>query len=147
MYPFPCLYDTMHYVTILVTYVIAIDLIYVGFYFLESTTQMIENFYLSRGVDRIWQGGQDFFVRFGSLHGLCEGGSGACPPPPENFVKWCNLVRFGVYLDQILSLKNLKNYHFLYNFFLNTISYIKIYILDTRLLWGIFYEEIFENIL
>ena len=26
--------------------------------------------------------------------------------PPEDFFKWCNLVRFGVYLDQILSLKN-----------------------------------------
>ena len=26
--------------------------------------------------------------------------------PRENFLKWCNLVRFGVYFDQILSLKN-----------------------------------------
>ena len=26
----------------------------------------------------------------------------------ENFFKWCNLVRLGVYLDQILSLKNFK---------------------------------------
>ena len=25
--------------------------------------------------------------------------------PRENFLKWCNLVRFGVYFDQILSLK------------------------------------------
>ena len=24
---------------------------------------------------------------------------------PRNFFKWCNLVRFGVYFDQILSLK------------------------------------------
>ena len=24
-------------------------------------------------------------------------------PPREIFFKWCNLVRFGVYLDQILS--------------------------------------------
>ena len=39
--------------------------------------------------------------------------------PPENFFKWCNLVRFGVYLDQILSLKHLKSHHFLYNFFKN----------------------------
>ena len=30
----------------------------------------------------------------------------------EFFLEWCNLVRFGVYLDQILSLKNFKNYHF-----------------------------------
>ena len=34
--------------------------------------------------------------------------------PRENFFKWCNLVHFGVYLDQILSLKNFKNYFFLY---------------------------------
>ena len=39
--------------------------------------------------------------------------------PPRKFFKWCNLVRFGVYLDQILSLKNFKNYYFLYNFFIN----------------------------
>ena len=62
----------------------------------------------------------------------------------EFFKKWCNLVRFGVYLDQILK---------------NTIFYIKISkiqpfflykkrnILDTRLLWGNSHEEIFENIL
>ena len=30
------------------------------------------------------------------------------------FFKWCNLVRFGVYLDQILSLQNFKSYYFLY---------------------------------
>ena len=33
--------------------------------------------------------------------------------PQENFFKWYNLVRFGVYLDQILCLKNCKNYHLL----------------------------------
>ena len=33
---------------------------------------------------------------------------GACPPSE-------NLVRFGVYLEQILSLKHLKNYHFQYH--------------------------------
>ena len=33
--------------------------------------------------------------------------------PPENFFfKWCNLVRFGVDFDQILSLKFFKKYHF-----------------------------------
>ena len=40
-------------------------------------------------------------------------------PPRENFLKWCNLVRFGVYFDQILSLRNFKNYHFLYKKFKN----------------------------
>ena len=35
-----------------------------------------------------------------------RGVRGHAPPPPrENSFKWCNLVRFGVYLDQILSLK------------------------------------------
>ena len=72
------------------------------------------------------------------------GGSGACPPPPENFFfKWCNLVRYGEYFYQILSL---KNYHFLYKNFKNCIFlYERINILDTRLLWGNNYsrEEIF----
>ena len=35
-------------------------------------------------------------------------------PPEKLFFKWCNLVRFGVYFDPILSLKFFKNYHFLY---------------------------------
>ena len=69
----------------------------------------------------------------------------ACPPPRENFLKWCNLVRFGVYFDQILSLKNFKNYHFLYKNLKNCIFlYKRIHILDTRLLWGNYSrEEIF----
>ena len=37
----------------------------------------------------------------------------------EIFLKWCNLMRFSVYLDQILSLKIFKNYHFLYKNFKN----------------------------
>ena len=37
--------------------------------------------------------------------------------PREFFFKWCNLVRFGEYFDQIFSLKHLKNYHFLYKNF------------------------------
>ena len=58
--------------------------------------------------------------------------------PRENFLKRCNLVRFRVYFDQILSLFFFKNYHFLYK---------KINILDKLLLWGISHEEIFENML
>ena len=57
--------------------------------------------------------------------------------PQEFIFKRCNLVRFRVYLDQILSLF----------FFLITIFYKKINLLDTRLLWGISQEEIFENML
>ena len=33
------------------------------------------------------------------------GRSGACPSSRNFLIKLCNLVRFGVYLDQILSLK------------------------------------------
>ena len=58
--------------------------------------------------------------------------------PRENFLKRCNLVRFRVYFDQVLSLFFFKNYHFLYK---------KINILDTRLLWGNSHGEIFENML
>ena len=57
--------------------------------------------------------------------------------PRENFLKRCNLVRFRVYFDQILSLFFSKKSHFLY----------KKNILDTHLLWGISREEIFENLL
>ena len=57
--------------------------------------------------------------------------------PRENFLKWCNLVRFGVYFDQILSLKIFLNYHFLYKNLKNcNFLYKRINILDTRLLWG-----------
>ena len=44
------------------------------------------------------------------------GGFGGMLPREKKF-QWCNLVRFGVYLDQILSLENFKNYYFLDNFF------------------------------
>ena len=57
--------------------------------------------------------------------------------PRENFLKRCNLVRFRVYFDHILSLFFFLNYHFLY----------KKNILDARLLWGISHEELFENML
>ena len=72
------------------------------------------------------------------------GGFGGMPPR-EIFLKWCNLVRFGVYFDQILSL---KNYHFLYKKFKNcNFLYKKINILDTRLPWGNYSrEEIFGKI-
>ena len=60
--------------------------------------------------------------------------------PRENFLKWCNLVRFGVYLiDPInLSLKFFEKYHFLYK---------KIYILDKRLLLGITHGKKILNML
>ena len=62
------------------------------------------------------------------------GGFGGMPPR-ENFLKWCNLVRFDVYFDHILSLKNFKNYHFLYKKFKNcNFLYKRINNLDTRLL-------------
>ena len=67
-------------------------------------------------------GPRNFFFRFGKLHvakrhaahgeamRFARGVRGHAPP--RNFLKWCNLVRFGVYFDQILSLKNFKNCHF-----------------------------------
>ena len=59
--------------------------------------------------------------------------------PPEKIFK---MVRFGVYFDQILSLKNFKNYHFLYKKFKNcNFLYKRINILDTRLLWGNYSRE------
>ena len=55
-------------------------------------------------------------------------------PPRENFYKWCNLVRFGVYLDQIFYFKKFQkvpffiyifflNYHFLHKFLKTAIFY------------------------
>ena len=85
-----------------------------------------------KGVSRIWQGGpRIFFFRFGNLHvakrhrptahgeamRFARGVRGHAPQ--EIFLKWCNLVRFGVYLDRILSLKIFKYYHFLYKNFKN----------------------------
>ena len=70
------------------------------------------------------------------------GGSGACPR--ENFLNWCNLVRFGVYFDQMLKISKITI--FLYKIFFNfNFLYKRINILDTRLLWGNNYsrEEIF----
>ena len=52
------------------------------------------------------------------------GGFGGMLPREKKF-KFCNLVRFGVYLYQILSLKNFKNCYFLYNFFVNYFFFIK----------------------
>ena len=74
----------------------------------------------SRGVPRIWMGGaKNFFFRFGNLHvakrhaahgeamRIARGVRGHAPR--ENFLKRCNLVRFRVYFDQILSLFFSKN--------------------------------------
>ena len=79
------------------------------------------NYIDHRGVPRIWQGGgpRIFFSDFEICMSRSDmlrmtkpcallGGFG------EKFLKWCNLVRFGVYFDQILSLKKSKNYHFFY---------------------------------
>ena len=81
---------------------------------------------ISWGVPRIWEGGwQEFF--FSDL-GICMsrsdmlrmakpcallGGFGGMLLR-EIFLKRCDLVRFRVYFDQILSLFLFKKYHFLY---------------------------------
>ena len=64
-------------------------------------------------------GGQEFFFQICKLHDMLRmtkpcallGGFWDMLPR-EIFLKWYNLVRPGVYFDQILSLKNFKNYHF-----------------------------------
>ena len=132
---------------------------YVSMYF-KIMSKVVKYTCRLRGVPRIWQGGgQEFFfpdleicmsrsdmLRMAKPCALLEGFGGM--PPRENFLKWCNLVRFGVYFDQILSLKIFKNYHFLYKKFKNcNFLYKRINILDTRLLWGNYSrEEIFKKI-
>ena len=57
--------------------------------------------------------------KFACRKAICAllGGFGDMPLREKNF-EWCNLVRnFGVYFDQILSLKFILNYHFLYKNF------------------------------
>ena len=76
----------------------------------------------SRVVARIWEGGQEFFFRFRNLHVAKRHAANSKAMrfamgvrghvPQEKILKWCNLVRFSVCLDQILSLKIFKNYHF-----------------------------------
>ena len=89
-------------------------------------------------------GAKNFFFQIWKFACALLGGFGGMPPR-EKILKWCNLVRFGVYFDQILCLKNFKNYHFLYKKFKNcNFLYKRINILDTRLLWGNYSrEEIF----
>ena len=79
------------------------------------------------GVPRIWEGGgQEFF--FSDSPCTLLGGFGGMLPR-ENFLKRCNLVRFRVYFDQILSLffsKNaifyIKNKYFRYTFVMGYFS-------------------------
>ena len=108
-------------------------------YFLHSTQGRPQDLAGGGGGQKI------FFFRFGNLHvanrhaahgeamRFVRGVRGHAPPPEKVFLKWCNLVRIGVYLDQILSLNNLKNYYFLYKNFKNCIFlYKRINIFDTR---------------
>ena len=105
-----------------------------------------------RPQDLAGGGAKNFFFRFGNLHvakrhaahgkamRFARGFGGM--PPRENFLKWCNLVRFGVHFDQILSLKNFNNYHFFNKNFKNcNFLYKRIDILDTRLQWGNYSRE------
>ena len=81
-----------------------------------------------RSQDLAGDGGQELFftdleicMSQSNAFGL-EGSGGMLPR--AKFLKWCNLVRYGIYLDQIVSLNffkifiylctNFKNYHFLY---------------------------------
>ena len=89
----------------------------------------------ARGVPRIWEGGgqEIFFSDLGicmsrsDMLRIARGFGGMLPR--ENFLKRCNLVRFRVYFDQILSLffsKNaifyIKNKYFRYTFVMGYFS-------------------------
>ena len=69
------------------------------------------------------------------------GGFGGMPPP-RNFFKMVPFGAFWCIFDHILSLKNFKNYHFLYKKIKNcNFLYKRINILDTRLLWDNYSRE------
>ena len=44
-------------------------------------------------------------LRMAKPYALLGGFGGMLPPPKKNIFKWCSLVRFGVYFDQILTFK------------------------------------------
>ena len=85
-----------------------------------------------RPQDLAGGGPRIFIFRFGNLHvakrhaahgeamRFARGVRGHAPP--RNLFK---MVQFGVYFDHILSLKNFKNYHFLYKKYKNCNFYIK----------------------
>ena len=88
--------------------------------------RVISQQHSGRGVPRIWEGGgpRIFFSDLGICMSRSDmlrmakpcallGGFGGMLPR-ENFLKRCNLVRFRVYFDQILSLFFSKKCHFLY---------------------------------
>ena len=84
--------------------------------------------HICRGVPRIWEVlFQIWEFAYRKQHAIVGG-----------FLKRCNLVRFRVYFDQILSL-----------FFFQRLAFFikKNNILDTCLLWGISHENFFENML
>ena len=98
-----------------------------------------EHTFQGRSQDLAGGGQELFFSDFGicmsrrdmlRAHGgamrLARGVRGHTPPPENFFLKWCNLVRFVVYLNQIWSLKNFKNDHFyIYIYFKIPFFYIK----------------------
>ena len=92
----------------------------------KSMRHFRETHTIYRGVPRIWEGGgpRIFFSDLGICMSRSDmlrmakpcallGGFGGMLPR-ENFFKRCNLVRFRVYFDQILSLFFSKKCHFLY---------------------------------
>ena len=86
-----------------------------GYYLMECAT----SWRVHRGVHRIWEGGGPRIFFFQIWEFACReamriarGFGGMLPR--ENFLKRCNLVRFRVYFDQILSSYFFKIYHFSY---------------------------------
>ena len=93
--------------------------------------------------DLAGRGARNIFFRFGNLHvALLEGLGGIPLLLPRIFFKWYNFVRFGVYLDQILSLKKFKKHLFYIQILKITIFYIKNkYFGYTPLLWVILMKK------
>ena len=85
-------------------------------------------------------GGQEFFfVRFGNFAMRFARGFGGMLPRKLS-LKWCNLVRFGVYFDQILYFKKFKNCHLIK---FNALSESCFYITFFKILIFYIKEEIF----
>ena len=83
----------------------------------------------NRGVASIWEGGDNFFLqiwKFACREAMRFASGVRGHAPQENCFKWCNLVRFGVYFNPILSLKFVTNYYFLYKnkYFSNTLAFL-----------------------
>ena len=114
-------YD-IYYVDCQLDTILCLDLVF-GMLFIVSVKPQIVEF-VSQGRKSMFKHGGEYIHPACGMYcaarsaAPCSGGSGAYALP-RKFLKWCNLVSFGVYLNQILSSKNFKNYYFLYKNLIN----------------------------